>query len=514
MLPRHFQWLVLALLPGISSALGLGALRVESRLNEPLSAQIDIVGATPDQLQALKASVGSPELFERFNAERPGFLASATIAVGTDAAGRPVLSIHSTDAFTEPLVELLVDIRAGQHHLVRDYALLLDPARVAAPGVFPGSPAVPDETSSLLVDFPPVAIPNIVPESLMVALASTPDAAKTHVRREHRRAPAPAAARPASVRRSQTIAARAPAMPGTDPAAMLSALNRLNGQVQFLERTLSETSRQLASANARIGDAEQRAADPVVVAGPTARPFRMPSSRVLLGALCVVVALVAGVLAYARRSARSRLASASNAVSTADPTIEAPVAATFAGDDGGYEVTVTPEPDDAGDTSEMPQVVEIDVDTVEEPALEHADEPDTVVMETLEPARASDATGTVLDYNLADLDGRAQHVEMPGALHDHAVVVERRKNIVDTLMAAIKRDPTRGDLRTKLLETLYTAAATNLRLFKEVVRDLARHPERLNRDEWEQVMAMGRQIAPEDALFSDRAADNDVADCA
>ena len=55
----------------------------------------------------------------------------------------------------------------------------------------------------------------------------------------------------------------------------------------------------------------------------------------------------------------------------------------------------------------------------------------------------------------------------------------RRKNVVDTLMAAIQRDPTRHDLRMKLLETLYTAAATNLRAFKEVVRDLARHPERI-----------------------------------
>ncbi len=40
--------LVLALaFPGMSHALGLGDIRVESRLNEPLSAQIDIIGATP-----------------------------------------------------------------------------------------------------------------------------------------------------------------------------------------------------------------------------------------------------------------------------------------------------------------------------------------------------------------------------------------------------------------------------------------------------------------------------------
>ena len=300
---------------------------------------------------------------------------------------------------------------------------------------------------------------------------------------------------------------------GNDPAALQSALNRLNGQVQFLHQTLSETSRQLAGVNARIGEVEQRATDRVALAGSTADRGPVPSSQIVWGTICAVAALVVGVVAYAWRGARLRRASALSVVRVEVPTIEAPAMPALAEPDGGYEVTVVPEPDDPGATSELPQVVEIDVDTIDEPGPAHADEPDTVVMETLEP-RASDATGTVLDYNLADLDGRAQHVEMPGALHDQAVVVERRKNVVDALMAALKRDPTRGDLRTKLLETLYTAAATNLRIFKEVVRDLARHPERLNKDEWEQVMAMGRQIAPEDALFADQAGDVVVADCA
>ena len=45
------QLLVLALsLPEISHALGLGTLRVESKLHAPLSAQIEILGATPDEL--------------------------------------------------------------------------------------------------------------------------------------------------------------------------------------------------------------------------------------------------------------------------------------------------------------------------------------------------------------------------------------------------------------------------------------------------------------------------------
>ncbi len=37
-------------LPGAVKALGLGDIRVDSALNEPLSAQIDIVGATREEL--------------------------------------------------------------------------------------------------------------------------------------------------------------------------------------------------------------------------------------------------------------------------------------------------------------------------------------------------------------------------------------------------------------------------------------------------------------------------------
>src|SRR5450432_260756 len=122
--------LALALsLPEMSHAVGLGNMRVDSKLNEPLSAQIDIIGATPDELKAIRASVANPEIFQRYSAERPAFLSSTMISVGTDANGKPVLNIQSSDAFTEPLVEFLIDLRVGKEELVRDYSLLLDPAR-------------------------------------------------------------------------------------------------------------------------------------------------------------------------------------------------------------------------------------------------------------------------------------------------------------------------------------------------------------------------------------------------
>src|ERR1700736_4835717 len=115
-------------LPGAVKALGLGDIRVDSALNDPLSAQIDIVGATREQLVALTAKVANLEMFQRYGADRPSFLASATFKVGLDSQGRPVLNVRSAEAFTDPVINFLVDLRWGKGELIREYSLLLDPA--------------------------------------------------------------------------------------------------------------------------------------------------------------------------------------------------------------------------------------------------------------------------------------------------------------------------------------------------------------------------------------------------
>jgi len=134
----------------------------------------------------------------------------------------------------------------------------------------------------------------------------------------------------------------------------------------------------------------------------------------------------------------------------------------------------------------------------------------------IEPAAVG---GTNLDYNLLDLDATAEHihdahhVQMPSQLSDRAVVSERRMNIVDVLKAAIDRDPHRRDLRMKLVETYYSAAAMNQRSFLDVVKKLSREREFLSAEDWKQIVKMGKEIAPEDILFADASAD-DLANCA
>jgi hypothetical protein len=122
---------------------------------------------------------------------------------------------------------------------------------------------------------------------------------------------------------------------------------------------------------------------------------------------------------------------------------------------------------------------------------------------------------TRLDYNLVDLDLTAQHVHMPSVLNEHAVVKERRTNLADVLKLAIEREPDRHDLRMKLLELYYSAAATNRQAFLDVVQKFARDRDYLNADQWDKIAFMGRQIASENPLFAEAAgAEDDLADCA
>src|SRR5712671_3425352 len=126
--------LVMALsMPGAGHALGLGDIHVDSGLNERLAAEIDIVGATPLDLIDLRAAIANRDTFLRYGADHPSFLSSTTFKVTRDSQGRPVLAVRSSESFTEPMVNFLVDLSWHNGQLIRQYTLLLDPAGYGAP---------------------------------------------------------------------------------------------------------------------------------------------------------------------------------------------------------------------------------------------------------------------------------------------------------------------------------------------------------------------------------------------
>ena len=693
-------------LPGAAHALGLGEIHVNSALNEPLAADIEILGATAEELSSLTASVANKDTFLRFGAERPAFLASATFKVSHDVKGKPVLLIRSTDSFSEPVVNLLVDLRWHNGEVIRQYSLLLDPAG------FPAATQVAAAVRSPVVPLAPLALPAPAAAAVTSTLATTvtntlapaatsiasPDATTspaatttrttTHVKigakatlrgvawrvgarsdsdikktmlaifranphafegninrlrlgavltipsaadistiskedagREIRaqmtawRASPPkarTAAAPVQAMPVQAMPAPAqgitPAVPAATPlAATVSTAAAdapraatkagsdaaetaaLNLRVQSLEQGLQDIQVQLERENdkllgvqAQVRNAEKAVDDPVAAA-PAPRQWLLTS---FIGGIALLAGVLGAMFFKLRRRATPKMANSTPAVSppmvaeTSNPgepvvaeepapretqpamprpiwqdSVELKAARNSARDESAMKageqfsaaanttVAAPPKPvltlneeelraaledtldlsgetailaagipASSGDTANLPAAtVNLNAHALQAAALAAADESATVMVS----AEALLDT-TRLDYNLVDLDLTPQHVHMPSVLHERVVVKERRKNLVDVLKNAVEREPERRDLRMKLLETYYAAAAANRQGFLEVVEKLARERDRLAAGEWDKIAFMGKQIAADTALFSSdsEAEDDELADCA
>ena len=680
-------------LPGAAHALGLGEIHVNSALNEPLAADIEILGATAEELTSLTASVANKDTFLRFGAERPAFLASATFKVAQDVKGKPVLVIRSTDSFTEPVVNLLVDLRWHNGEVIRQYSLLLDPAgfpaatQVAAavrspmaPSVSPALAAPPSAvvTNTLAVPASPIATSDAtaspaanatrttthvkigakatlrgvawrvgarsdsdLKKTMLAIFRANPHAFEGNINRLHlgavlripsaadisaiskedagreidaqmtawrpssqkvRSAAAPVQAMPALPQamptRVQAMAAPvqamaapvqgiAPTVPAVTPIASDAAeAAALNLRVQSLEQGLHDIQGQLVrehdkllGVQAQVRYAEQTVNDPVAAA-PAPRQWLLTS---LIGGLALLAGALGVMLLKLRRRATPKIvanssmavsapkvdetsspatklviaeerapsemprtaappasqeAKAGEQISTVPNSVEAapPKAAFSVNEDelrAAYEDTLDLSGETAvlaaemgaasGDTANLPAAT-VNLNAHALAAVVAADDSANAGSATAEEtatvmigSEELQVDTSKLDYNLVDLDLTAQHVHMPSVLHERAVVKERRTNLVDVLKKAVEREPDRRDLRMKLLETYYAAAATNRQAFLEVVQKLARDRDRLGEGEWDKIALMGRQIAADTALFSENSAaedDTKLADCA
>jgi pilus assembly protein FimV len=157
LLSTTFVW------PSSSWALGLGEIHLNSALNEPMNAEIDLIAAAPDELTALRASLAGRDAFTRYGIDRPPFLSTLSFKVGKGKDGRDALLVRSTDAIPEPFVTFLVEVNWARGRLMREYTVLLDPpvytpgetassaAPVSAPTVAPvhrAAPAAPPPAAS------------------------------------------------------------------------------------------------------------------------------------------------------------------------------------------------------------------------------------------------------------------------------------------------------------------------------------------------------------------------------
>ena len=124
---------LLLMLPSAAFALGFGDIRLLSSLNAPLDAQIELVDATPEELQTLQAQVASRDTYARNGLDWPVFLSSVQVKTTRTSDGHALITLKSTDPITEPFITLLIEVNWARGRSVREFTVLLDPP-VYTPG--------------------------------------------------------------------------------------------------------------------------------------------------------------------------------------------------------------------------------------------------------------------------------------------------------------------------------------------------------------------------------------------
>lgn len=116
-------------------AIGLGDIKLDSALNEPLRAEIALLSASPDELADLKVALASSETFARYGIERPFYLQGIQFNIVNGGAAGSVVQIRSRAPITEPFLTFLVEATWSSGRLLREYTVLLDPPTYAPPQV-------------------------------------------------------------------------------------------------------------------------------------------------------------------------------------------------------------------------------------------------------------------------------------------------------------------------------------------------------------------------------------------
>src|SRR5215204_4547478 len=97
------RWAITPLLaaPAGAWALGLGQIELQSALNQPFRAEIEL-SATAEELQGLRVTLAAPAMFEQRGLDRPEFLNSLQFRVVAGRGGRNVVEVTSRESIVEP----------------------------------------------------------------------------------------------------------------------------------------------------------------------------------------------------------------------------------------------------------------------------------------------------------------------------------------------------------------------------------------------------------------------------
>lgn len=220
--------LSLLLLPSSSWALGVGGLRPESALNQPFAGEIELVGANPDELDAIKVVLAPEAEFAKRGVDRQQFLSKLRFKPQISPRGKTVIRVTSTEPVREPYMDFLVEVIWPKGRIVKGFTVLLDPpvtARRSAPAVERPVASAPAAPAPKPVAAPAPKREPAPPVVSPPARAPAPVAAEPSVKGEF-----PLRTRPIKAGTGLWRTARNLAPPGATVAQTAMALYRNNQQ--------------------------------------------------------------------------------------------------------------------------------------------------------------------------------------------------------------------------------------------------------------------------------------------
>jgi pilus assembly protein FimV len=100
---------------------------MQSMLNEPLNAVIELTSASKEELDELKVTIAPREAFQKMGIPRTTILNDFNFSVEQPQRGLPVIRVTTRQPVREPFLDFLIEASWSKGHLLRQYTLLVDP---------------------------------------------------------------------------------------------------------------------------------------------------------------------------------------------------------------------------------------------------------------------------------------------------------------------------------------------------------------------------------------------------
>lgn len=152
---------------GMVHALGVGDIHLNSALNQPLDAEIDLTQVRDLSGDEIRTMLASPDDFGRAGIDRTYFLTDLKFQPVVKPNGRSVIRVTSNRPVNEPFLNFLMEVRWPSGRVLREFTILLDPPMYQpTPVVSSASVTAPASSSA-----PQVAAARPSPEGLASAAA-------------------------------------------------------------------------------------------------------------------------------------------------------------------------------------------------------------------------------------------------------------------------------------------------------------------------------------------------------